>query len=53
MKVYVTFDFPEIMDANSIEADEIISGLEIDLDIFATEHGYDWYIDDAEGGKDG
>lgn len=46
MKVFIVFDFPEI-DPNSVEADQIISGLEIDLDKFATDYDYDWYIDDA------
>ena len=59
MKVYVVFDFPEISDANSQEADQVIDLLEIDLkNTFGKEStrlGGDpysecsWYIDDAEG----
>ena len=63
MKVYVTFDFPEIMDANSIEADHAIDLLEIDMkNTFGKQptrlsgdpySECSWYIDDAEGEKDG
>ena len=49
MKVYVVFDFPEISDANSEDATFAISSLSNDLDIFAQEGEYDWYIDDATG----
>lgn len=47
MKVYVVFDFPEITDPNSDEANNIIECLEDDLDAFAEETGNIWYIDDA------
>lgn len=47
MKVYVVFDFPEITDPNSDEANNIIECLEIDLDHFSEETGNIWYIDDA------
>lgn len=50
MKVYVVFDFPEITDPNSEEADDIIEGLEIDLENFSLDTGHIWYIDDAVGG---
>lgn len=63
MKVYVVFDFPEISDVNSQEADQVIDLLEIDLkNTFGKEStrlGGDpysecsWYIDDAEGGTNG
>jgi len=49
MKVFVVFDFPEIIDVNSEEADQIIDILENDLDNFAEDHDYSWYIDDAVG----
>lgn len=49
MKVFVVFDFPEVIDANSDEATNIIEGLEIDLNNFAKDHDYSWYIDDAVG----
>lgn len=47
MKVIVVFDFPEIEDINGDEATYVISSLSNDLDIFAQEGEYDWYIDDA------
>lgn len=50
MKVTVVFDFPEIEDANSSEADFAIDSLSKDLKDFCNEAEYDWYIDDAEGG---
>jgi hypothetical protein len=49
MKVFVVFDFPEIKDANSPEADFAIDSLSSDLKGFARDGEYDWYIDDAEG----
>ena len=49
MKVFVVFDFPEIKDANSQEADFAIDSLSEDLTGFARDGGYDWYIDDAIG----
>ena len=49
MKVYVVFDFPEISDANSPEADFAIDSLSEDLTGFARDGEYEWYIDDAEG----
>ena len=47
MKVIVVFDFPEINDPNSDDATFAISSLSNDLDIFAQEGEYDWYIDYA------
>lgn len=49
MKVHVVFDFPEIADINGEDANFAISSLSNDLDIFAQEGEYDWYIDDATG----
>jgi hypothetical protein len=49
MKVFVIFDFPEIKDANSPEADFAIDSLSEDLEGFGRDGEYDWYIDDAEG----
>ena len=49
MKVHVIFDFPEVSDVNSEEADDIIDCLNIDLKNFGNYYGYEWYIDDAEG----
>ncbi len=48
MKVYVVFDFPEITDVNSPEADFAIDSLSEDLTGFARDGEYEWYIDDAE-----
>jgi hypothetical protein len=48
MKVYVVFDFPEISDVNSPEADFAIDSLGLDLTRFARDGEYEWYIDDAE-----
>jgi len=60
MKVYVVFDFPEISDVNSPEADHAIDLLEIDMkNTFGKESTRltsdpysecSWYIDDTEGG---
>lgn len=47
MKVYVVFDFPEITDPNSEEADNIIQCLEDDLNDFFIDSSHSWYIDDA------
>lgn len=49
MKVFVVFDFPEIKDSNSPEADFAIESLSNDLEQLAIEGEYDWYIDDAVG----
>jgi hypothetical protein len=49
MKVFVVFDFPEIKDANSEDATFAIDSLSNDLEGFAREGEYEWYIDDAEG----
>lgn len=49
MKVIVVFDFPEIKDADSEDADFAISSLSNDLDIFAQEGEYEWYIDETTG----
>ena len=48
MKVIVVFDFPEISDPNSSDATFVIDSLSNDLDIFARDGEYDWYIEDAE-----
>jgi hypothetical protein len=53
MKVFVVFDFPEIDDVNSEDATFAIDSLSKDLDIFAQEGEYDWYIDDAIGEQNG
>lgn len=50
MKVIVVFEFPEIDDPNSEDATFVIDSLSQDLDNFAREGEYDWYIDDAVGG---
>lgn len=50
MKVYVVFDFPEISDVNSPEADWAIDSLSEDLAGLARNGEYEWYIDDAEEG---
>ncbi len=49
MKVFVVFDFPEIKDANSEDATFAINSLSNDLEGFARDGLYDWYIDDAVG----
>lgn len=49
MKVFVVFDFPEIKDADSEDADFAISSLSKDLDMFAQEGEYEWYIDEITG----
>jgi len=49
MKVFVVFDFPEITDVNSKDATFAIDSLSNDLEGFARDGEYDWYIDDAEG----
>lgn len=47
MKVIVVFDFPEISDVNSEDATFAIDALSEDLEGFARDGEYDWYIDDA------
>lgn len=49
MKVYVVFEFPEISDVNSEDATFAIDALSEDLEGFARDGEYDWYIDDATG----
>jgi len=56
MKVHVVFDFPEITDPNSEEADEAIEILQDELKWFArmrpcspSSPTLDWYIDEAIG----
>ena len=49
MKVRVVFDFPNITDPNSEEADETIEILQDELKWFSENHALDWYIDDATG----
>lgn len=49
MKVFVVFDFPEITDVNSEDATFAIDSLSNDLEGFARDGEYDWYIYDAEG----
>jgi hypothetical protein len=48
MKVFVVFDYPEITDVNSPEADWTIDSLSEDLTDFADDTGHCWYIYDAE-----
>lgn len=43
MKVIVHFDFPDVVDCDSIEADTVLDELTIDL----KNSGYTWYIEDA------
>lgn len=47
MKVIVVFDFPEIDDVNSEDATFTINSLSEDLEGFARDGEYEWYIDDA------
>lgn len=47
MKVIVVFDFPEINDSSSFDADFIIETLSDDLDEFCRIGEYDWYLDDV------
>jgi hypothetical protein len=49
MKVFVVFDFPEIKDVNSEDATFAIDSLSNDLEGFARDGEYEWYINDAEG----
>jgi hypothetical protein len=49
MKVFVVFDFPEIKDVNSEDATFAIDSLSNDLEGFARDGEYEWYIDDAVG----
>lgn len=49
MKVTVIFDFPEISDPDSSEADFAIDSLTWDLKVLSSTTLYQWYIDDAEG----
>jgi uncharacterized protein YsxB (DUF464 family) len=49
MKVFVVFEFPEIKDVDSQDADSAIECLEIDLKTLAKQSNYSWYIDDATG----
>ena len=49
MKVRVVFDFPNIKDPNSEEADETIEILQDELKWFSENNALDWYIDDATG----
>lgn len=49
MRVYVVFDFPEIKDANSEDATFVIDSLSEDLEGFARDGEYEWYIDDITG----
>lgn len=50
MKVYVVFDFPEIIDINGDDATFVINYLSEDLENFCDDNEYDWYIDDAVEG---
>jgi len=47
MKVFVVFDFPDIRDSNSSDATFVIDSLSEDLEGFARDGEYEWYIDDA------
>jgi len=44
----VVFDFPNITDPNSEEADETIEILQDELKWFSENNALDWYIDDAD-----
>ena len=52
MKVRVVFDFPNITDPNSEEADETIEMLQDELKWFSENNTLDWYIDEATGEKE-
>jgi len=47
MKVYVVFDFPNIKDVESSEADYIISVLEEALNSMRINDGFVGYVDEA------
>lgn len=47
MKVLVVFDFPEIKDVDGEDATFAIDSLSEDLECFARDGEYDWYIEDA------
>ncbi len=49
MKVLVVFDMPEITDINGEDATFAIDSLSEDLEGFARDGGYEWYIDDVIG----
>ena len=47
MKVVVVFDFPEITNVEDDEATFAIDSLSEDLEGFARDGEYEWYVDDA------
>jgi hypothetical protein len=47
MKVIVVFDFPDIKDVESNEADFWIDALSADLKNLEDNVGYNWHIEDA------
>lgn len=49
MKVIVVFDFPDIKDVESNEADFWIDALTADLQRLENTVGYNWHIEDATG----
>lgn len=49
MKVLVVFDMPEITDVNGEDATFAIDSLSEDLEGFARDGEYEWYIDDVIG----
>jgi hypothetical protein len=49
MKVLVVFDMPEITDVNGEDATFAIDSLSEDLEGFARDGEYEWYIDDVTG----
>jgi hypothetical protein len=49
MKIFVVFEFPDIIDVDGQEADSAIDCLEIDLNNLAKDTGYSWYIDEVAG----
>lgn len=49
MKVLVIFELPEIKDVNGADADFALDALSEELKGFATNHGYDWHIEEVFG----
>jgi hypothetical protein len=47
MKIHVVFEFPNVKDIDSGQADAIIDCLSIDLRKLAEDIGCDWFIDDV------
>jgi hypothetical protein len=47
MKIFVVFEFPEISDVESTEADYTIQCVSGDIQKYAASIDCDWYIDDV------